>query len=60
MVRAKKTYKRKAISKSRLVGYTKAGSKFALVYQKGRKKFVGKQRYSSLNAMMRGVKKNRR
>lgn len=59
----KKTTKRKTTTKKRtmknkLVGFTKVGSKYALVYKKGSgKPFLGKSRFSSKKTLAAKARK---
>jgi len=65
MAGRKRTFKRKFKPKRKpsslkVAGYTKVGGKLALVFQKGKTKFVGKQRFSSAQALLKSARKYKR
>jgi len=57
-VRRKSTKRRKAVSsKRRLVGFTKVGPKFALVFSKRGKPSLGNKRFGSKKTMLSAARK---
>lgn len=54
----KRTHRRShKTAKKKLAGYTKTGGKYALVFKKGTKKYLGKSRYKSKAGLVTAARK---